>query len=465
MSSTWQPRHPALAKAVQLIEQRIGLNIAAHFQAECVPLLERLAGGNLAHLVRRLESQPESSAEWQALISTLTIGETYFLRDKDHFTLLRQTILPALTLEKRRQQRKELVIWCAGCASGEEPYSVAITLQEFLTDLPAWSITILGTDINGRAIEAARKGVYRQWSFRHTGIGFEKRYFTAVSGGAMIKPEIQKLVSWQRANILAAAPLPACDIIFCRNVLLYLKKDSIQQVEETLFRTLVPGGWLLLGQAEAIRFQRERWHLHIFPGTPIYQKPLAAGEAGRIDYEPPATHGQSTPVPFALTRESAYIDAVRAIQTDRQEEAARHLMDLLAQYPAHARAHALLAFLFAGRQALPEAQAHLDAALSYDPLLADAHYIRAMLHLEQHNTASAREALRAALYCDRGHVMSAYLLGSLQAAAGNLPDASRLWRNARRALIALAPHDYVSDLSDMTAATLDALLVARLDED
>lgn len=455
---------------IRLIEHRTGLNLYAQFRDELLPLLERLSGGNLARLLHHLQTTDETDPEWQAVINTLTIGETYFMRDKEHFRLLRTRILPQIIMEKRQQKRLELTIWCAGCATGEEPYSIAITLQEFLPDIDKWKITLIGTDINQRSIDIARQAIYRKWSFRHTEPSFEKRYFDTVEGGAQLKPAIQEMVTFKRANVLDTPPITHCDIIFCRNLLLYLNKDYIHQVENIIFDALVGGGWFALGHAEALRFQRERWLLHIFPGTPIYQKPLHA-EAKPIPMPPkPIIHealenaDSFTTNEPAVSRQAAYLDAVRAVQSDNYTAAERYLVDVLAQQPNHAHAHTLLAFIFAGRQAYPEAHAHLDKAMQREPLLADAHYIRALLLLEQQEMADAQEALRAALYCNRNHIMAADLLGTLRARAGDLPDAYRLWRNARRALSAYAPQDYISDFSDMTAGALDALLSERLDE-
>jgi chemotaxis protein methyltransferase CheR len=461
---------PALvSRAVALIEARTGLNVGSQFQTELPSLLDRLSGGDLLAYIQRMEKAPEVAPEWQTLINTLTIGETYFLRDADHFRLLRQHILPALTLEKRQKKTLDLNVWCAGCATGEEPYSVAITLQEFLPDIAKWRINIVGTDINQRAIETARRALYRRWSFRHTPDSFERRYFDVSDAGAELQPQIQRMVTFKRMNVLEAPPLPACDIIFCRNILLYLTRTSIERVEDSLFQALHPGGWLLLGQAEALRYERERWLLHVFPGTPIYQKPgqRVPDPAARVRYEPPKQDEDITSIPMPPvqpTREVLYADAVRAIQAEHHDDAERFLAGVLAQQPAHARAHTLLAFIFANRQAIPEAHAHLDTAISNEPLLADAFYIRALVHQEQSEFGKARDALKSALYCDRNHVLALYFQGTLQAKAGDLPDAYRLWRNARRALGTYAPDDYVSEFSNITARVLDAILGRNLEE-
>jgi chemotaxis protein methyltransferase CheR len=458
---------PPLQQAIQLIEQRTGLNIAIQFKQDLQPMLERLAGGDVAGFVERLRHTPESGVAWQAVIQLLTVSETYFLRDREHFQLLRQTILPSLLLEKRQKRETDLLIWCAGCATGEEPYSVAITLQEFLPQWDEWHITIIGTDINQRALAVAQQAVYRPWSFRHTAETFRKRYFETVENGLQLSTTIRQKVTFKRANLLDAPPVQQCDLIFCRNVLLYLSKEHIRQVEETLFQTLRAGGWLLLGQAEAVRYERQRWHMHIFPGAPIYQKPRATQSlAPAITYTPLAAPAPSYPRIIApgVDVPAMYATAVEALRAENFPLAEQQLVEVLAQQPQHARAHVLLAFLFASRQALPEAHAQLDTALHYQPLSADAHYLRALLHLEQAQQPAAQNALKAALYCQRQHVLALYLAGNLAAQAHDLPSAQRHWQSAYRALQTQDAAAYVAEFSELTVAALAELLKQQIGE-
>src|SRR5207247_1807290 len=104
---------------------------------------------------------------WQELLQAVTIGETYFFRNQDQFNALRNEVLPQIIDKRRKSGVKQIRIWSAGCASGEEIYSVAILLRELLPDIANWSILLLGTDINAASLERARRGSYRTWSFRN----------------------------------------------------------------------------------------------------------------------------------------------------------------------------------------------------------------------------------------------------------------------------------------------------------
>lgn len=447
-----------LAQASELIEQRIGLAVSTQFRADLEAILRDLAGNDLEGLLRALRTSPYTAPEWQRVIQALTIGETYFFRDPAYFRLLRDQLLANLVLERRHKNQLTLDIWCAGCATGEEPYSVAIALHTLLPDLERWRIRLLGTDINLQALALARAGVYRDWAFRHTDDGFRARYFDATPAGWQIKPALRQMVAFEQHNLLDAAFPQRLDVIFCRNVLIYFQREHIPPVEHRLFEALNPGGWLLLGHAEAIRSARERWTTHVFPGAVLYQRPP---DKAPLAYRRHTGALCASPLPPAPARDT-YNAALAALRAERLDEAEQTLGELLARQPDHARAHVLLAYLFASRQAVPEAHAHLDMALYRDPLLADAHYVRAMLFLEEGNDRDAVQALRAALYCQRDHLLAAYLLGSLHYRAGAYARARRAWERARAAAAARPPNEPVSDFSDLTTASFVLLLDTQL---
>jgi chemotaxis protein methyltransferase CheR len=456
---TFHPYHPLVAQIGTLIEQRTGLAVNDQFRRELEPLLRGIANGGLDGYLRELRESPETSPAWQKLIYTLTIGETYFFRDQSHFRLLREHLLPTFALQRRLTPKPQLSIWSAGCATGEEPYSIAMTLYESFPDWQRWAINLYGTDLNIASLQAAERGIYRKWSFRHTDDTVRARYFAETDLGWQINANIKAMVNFRHANLFAGSPLPQMDVIFCRNVLIYIEDEHIHQLEDMFFNTLAPGGWLLLGQAEAIHFRRERWQTHVFPGTVVYQKPEATPRfAPQLHTQPDLdiTHA-SKPKTIAN-----YRDAVRAFQQDDRAEAERLLAELLSQDPQHIQAHILLASIFASRRAMPEAHAHLDRAIKIDSLNADAHYLRALLLLEENKKGDARKEVEAALYCRPTHPLALLMMGNLHAQAGELKRAHRAWEKARTAASILPPNSPISDLSDLTASGLDALIGHRL---
>lgn len=459
-----------ITEAGRLIEKRTGLAANSQFRGDLETILYNLSQGEVEAFVKQLENSPEHAHNWQILINALTIGETYFFRDPTHFRVLQTHILPALVLKRRQEGQQHLNIWSVGCATGEEPYSIAIALHEFLSDLPTWRIRLVGTDLNTHALDMARQGIYRKWAFRQptiTDAQFQQRYFNLTPDGPQIKKHISDMVTFRTGNVLSGPPLPQLDIIFCRNVLIYFKGLQVERVENIFYEALAPGGWLLLGQSEAIRFQRERWVTHLFPGSAIYQKPaktmtLPSGQFAYKEHQRPTLEIAETQE-IQVVRLPSYEDAVQAIQTDQLPMAERYLGEILTNQPDHAKAHILLASIFANRHALPEAQAHLDTALQLDPMLADAHYLRAMVYVEQSNTEEAKKSLNAALYCQRDHPLALFVLGNLLAQEGEIARANRTWQNAQRAIEQHTPDKLVSDMSDMTAGMLTMLIRSQLD--
>jgi chemotaxis protein methyltransferase CheR len=446
---------PQISQAIQLIEARIGLSATTLERIGLSQILQQASSGDLDTYLRQLQNSDEHSPAWQRLIYALTIGETYFLRDSSHFTILRENILPRLLLQRRQAKDLRLNIWVVGCATGEEAYSIAATLAEHIPDLSAWRINLYATDINQRAIDAAKRGVYREWSFRHTPPAFKQRYFTQVEEGWQISLSIKKMVGFLRMNILSGTPTPQADIIFCRHVLMYFSKAYAQKAEANIHQALSPGGWLIMGQAEALRSKREAWILHMFPGTPIYQKADHMQRNEPISYptRPEKLEKAASPESAAL-----YQRAVDAMHRDQSDLAEFHLSELLEEAPQHARAHSLLASILASRQAFPEALTHIEAALEADGLLADAHYIKALVQLEQGDVDGAVQSFSAAIYCQRQHALASYMLGNIYQQRIDKGKAERNWKNAQRTLEGRSDSEFVSEFSDMTVNRLRALL-------
>ncbi|MEO8613107.1 MAG: CheR family methyltransferase [Chloroflexota bacterium] len=458
-----QPTSTLVQEASVLIEARTGLSFDAQLRVNLGTILSELAAGDVPAFVRNLRASPDNATGWQQLMRALVIGETYFFRNRAHFQLLGDLILPDILT-----RRRGLNIWSAGCATGEETYSLAITLHEHLPDLGKHPVHLIGTDINNHAITAARNAVYRTWAFRQTDNIFRARYFDTVENGFHVKPFVSELATFRQANLLAGPPLPQVDVIFCCNVLLYFDEAALALVEDIMFEALNPGGWFILGQAEAIRSKRERWTTHIFPGAVVYQKPLAGAKpnlwqigspASLIRPAAPKTKAKTAalnPVPLS------YSDAVNRFRAERYGEAQAILAEIIAQQPRNAAAHVLSACISANRGAMSEARSLLDIALQLDSLQADAHYLRGVLFLENNADSDAIEALRAALYCRRGHPLAAMILGTLYLRKGETARARRTWDEALRALVGIAPDTPVCDLSDMTAESITSFLSSQL---
>ena len=217
---------------------------------------------------------------WEIILAQLTIGETYFFRNTPQFAALRQHILPELI--ERRRTTHHLRIWSAGCATGEEPYSIAMILAELLPSDQFWQVSILATDINPQFLARARDGLYGSWSFRETPEATRARFFTPEQQRWRLHPAIRQMVTFARLN-LAQPCFPAIlngtyaqDLILCRNVTIYFDEATTHQLIERFHSTLLPGGWLIVGHAEPQASANRQLELHNFPQTVAYRKRLDA---------------------------------------------------------------------------------------------------------------------------------------------------------------------------------------------
>lgn len=195
-----------------------------------------------------LRSDP---AEFDALLVALTINLSYFFRDAAVFDALRYAVLGTLVAE--RAQSRRLIVWSAGCAGGEEPYSVAMILTDLLgPTISKWDARIQATDIDASVLARARRGVYKALNFQDLRADFVGRYFGRDGDTYTLQPAIRRLVTFRQHDLTAAPPLPRYDLILCRNVLIYFAREHQEGIVRHLLDYLEPGGYLTLGMAEML---------------------------------------------------------------------------------------------------------------------------------------------------------------------------------------------------------------------
>lgn len=192
--------------------------------------------------------------ETRALAGALTVGETFFFRHREQFDALREHVLPRLIAAN--QAARSLRILSVGCASGEEPYSIAMIL-EALGGLPGWDVTIVGVDVNPKVLEKAREAAYGAWSLRETGGDQRQRWFRMSGSTYTLVPSIRERVRFQELNLTQAAPEfwrdQRFDLVFCRNVLMYLDPSVARQAVARIQQAMSPEAYLFLGHAEHLR--------------------------------------------------------------------------------------------------------------------------------------------------------------------------------------------------------------------
>ena len=447
-----------------------------------------------------LLTSPLTRNRVEVLASYLTVGETYFFREKRAFELLEEGILPEL-IRSRKGTEQRLRIWSAGCATGEEPYSIAILLHKLIPDLERWNIALLATDINPRFLQRASAGEYGEWSFRDSPSWLRERYFKKTEGGRFrIAPFIQKLVSFSHLNLAEDAypaltnETNAMDLIFCRNVLMYFVPERQKKVADNFHRSMVEGGWLIVSPSEASHVLFSNFMTVNFPSAILYRKvcdktmssralPFCAREeptsplpavtlpADEPKPLPPvpefggslASHAEE--VQTQEVRPNSYQEALTLYGLGHYADAAEKLALWLSENHKDSNAMNLMARLYANQGQLSQALEWSEKALVADKLNTACHYLRAMILQEQAATEEAIGSLKRTLYLDPRLVMAHYSLGNLASRQGKVREAEKHLHSALSLLRLCRPEDNVPEAEGITAGRLMEIIESTLYRD
>jgi chemotaxis protein methyltransferase CheR len=373
-----------------------------------------------AQYLQLLRGRSPTNHEMEGLVGELTIGETYFFRQREHFQILRDTVLPELITRNRAS--RTLRIWSAGCASGAEPYSINILLELEMTHrLADWDVSIVATDLNSEFLARAREAKFAEWAFRETPEWLKLRCFEREGNQWKLRPEFRRRTTFQRHNLAGHDPAPGLDIpfdvILCRNVMIYLSSDLVRQLATRFYCALAPGGFLLVGHAEPnAEIFAQFTRLSVANAT-LYQKPFAGGQQpglvlpdravqafASFPAEPPfISPPYPEPVLSPATRKPAApsgpaLDEVRLL-ADRGEwhRAGALARQLTSTDPLNAYAHFMLGLILEHADACQEADSALRRAVYLDRRFALAHYHLGICQQRNREAERARKSFRNVL--------------------------------------------------------------------
>lgn len=214
---------------------------------------KRLKALNLGSFFRYYKYVTENNTDELCIfIDSVTINETYFFRNTPQFEMFRGKVLPEMVERKRMNRDYSLNIWSAGCATGEEPYSIAIEITEGIPDASLWNIRIIASDISLRCLEIANKGVYPMEKLREAPEKYMLRSFKQSGENFEVKDFIKKFVVFDYHNLKHENGLTNIDVIFCRNVMIYFDTEEQKRIVSRFERVLNKGGYLFLGHAETL---------------------------------------------------------------------------------------------------------------------------------------------------------------------------------------------------------------------
>ncbi len=265
----------SLARLLEQIRQDRGLDLELYKRTFLERRLSiRMYARQCADYVEYAQLLHSDPAEFEPLLNALRINVTRFFRDEATFEALQKKILPAV-LQAKSAQRK-LRLWCAGCANGEEPYSLAMLLGSLLgKDLPNWQVNLEATDIDHRSIEAARRGRYTPYGFRDLSPAFQNlvdTYFALTDSHYQALPQLSSMVTFRVHDLTRDPCQPDLDLLLCRNVLIYFDRMQQERLYQAFYQAIRPQGYLVLGKSEILPLN---WARHFLPADlreHIYQR-------------------------------------------------------------------------------------------------------------------------------------------------------------------------------------------------
>ncbi len=436
MTATWST--PAYEAIGRLIRDRTGLVFSPsrviEAEAGIGRAMHKTHFAEVSSYLRRLEA---GTADLDVLVAELTVAETYFFREPDQFEFIRTQILPALVQAYPSDQVAR--VWSAGCASGEEAYSLAILLDRAGFGDRA---NVLATDISRRALVKAREASYGAWSFRGLDPSVVRRYFRSAGDRRVLDPRIRERVRIEPLNLaLDTYPSSAngtcrVDLIMCRNVLIYLDSAVVRDVARRLWKCLAPGGWLITGSSDPSMNEEGLYECVVTPAGVFYRRgpgpPVRSVVLTELEAPPPLPERPREELPPAVeetaveaTADDPLTEAKSAFargEYARAVELARGLRDPCAAV--------LCVRALANAGALGDAErAASDAAVRY-PLAPEIHLLHGVLLLDMDRYEDATRAVKRALYLDRTIAFGHFLLGLGLSRLGDGRGAGRAFRNA-----------------------------------
>jgi chemotaxis protein methyltransferase CheR len=266
---------------VKRVKEKAGINLGPHKRNMVYARLSRrvrdLGLRSFGAYRERLEGE-QGADEMGVLVNALTTNYTKFFRESHHFDHFAKDLLPRIIRKAQMKGRRKIRIWSAGCASGEEAYSIAMVLRQYLPDLDNWDALILATDIDTNALAEAEAGIYSAKQVEEIPAEFRAKFLraTASPNAYRIAAHLRPLVVFEWMNLVDRWPMHGpFDAIFCRNVIIYFDVEGKRRVIETFHDKLRPGGHLLLGHAETLINLSNSFELRHLPRDLVYRKPLA----------------------------------------------------------------------------------------------------------------------------------------------------------------------------------------------
>ncbi|MBS0290348.1 MAG: hypothetical protein JSS07_10005 [Proteobacteria bacterium] len=421
----------------QFVAQKLGLNFPEEKWIDLERAVKEIARLNhfvdLTSCIHWLMYRLPVPLQIELLSRHLTIGETYFFREKPCFDVLENYILPEL-INQKKNKGKTLRIWSAPCSSGEEPYSIAVLLMSMIPNIQEWNITILASDVNATALHKMKQGVYTDWSFRETVPSFKSLFFNKLKNNSYeILPKIKKMVTPLNLN-LSQDCFPqilngtnAMDLIFCRNMLMYFVPEHREKVVDQFYDALVDGGHLVVGVSEFSLVQSKKFTAVNYPKFVVFKKSLA-------ELHDIANNQASNKNSLALLENAAitktifnpdfsdYNISFKEIKKKKSE--IKKNKDILS-----VRENVNKQFHYLANQGkLKEALSYIDTEITQDRCNSLYYFYKALLLLELNQIDKAAFECKNAIYLNPDFVLPYFTLGNISQRLGHYHASNKYYQ-------------------------------------
>ena len=447
-----------------------------------------------------------SEDEFKELMNLVTINETSFFRFPAQFDAFRDVVIPEI-LQHKALTSRQFRVWSAGCSTGEEPYTIAMSLLESTVQPSGYRPEVLGTDVSTSALDRAKAAVYGARAFANLEQHLLQRWFEPVKGGHRPIERVRNIVDFSYHN-LVKEPYPLAllsnwDVIFCRNVTIYFRMESTRRVVNNFYESLNPGGYLFIGHSETLTMISDRFEALEIGGVFLYRKPIPRPI---FNFDTHRLRSSPSTAPSRGSRETTASrdkSVVRPARPERGPRAPRQAQvpqaaetptpppaesptiaiaeakSLLEQgCPAEARAaaeraleleprsvEALLvrAYAYADSGDFDAAMADANTALTINPLLAPARYILGIILQRQGDLPGALSEFKRTIYIDHEFVLAHFSAANIYRGRGAMDDAIREYENTLRALYSNPTGDWAVFLGgfrpDLLAKTCERSLI------
>lgn len=410
-----------------------------------------------------LTQSQEAHKEFTELLNLLTIKHTHFFRSPDQFIGLKDKVLPEIIERKTKGGDMTLNILSAGCATGEEPYSIAMVLLDLLGEPSPWKVNILATDISTEALVAAKKGIYPKRALQHIQKNFIKEYMERFclihKDKVFVSPAVKNMVEFQYMNLIDEFYPQGFDIIFCKNVTIYFELETVKTVIEKFYSSLNEEGYLFTGGTETLYGISDKFELVDIDHAMVYKKipakELKPTQEKVWPWQPAEIFPEKEKTTVAPTykaqeviKKKALLSPAKSLKDARQlyekakkaflkkdyETAQKSAKSALEIESALEEAHILLANIFLNQDRFGEAERECQKAININFLFAEPRYLLGLIHKKKLQYKEALDNLRKAIYLNTNYSLAHFTIAELYREKSQAQEALKAYRNTLKAL-------------------------------